>query len=181
MGCGVGMTATGCCPKCGKAVPDCEETRQDIISLFGTDAICQCVHEEKVKKFPILSRARWLGVANLCVCSTHPKWGSYRKKPIVVRARLLDEDTMIDTLEGRMLGRKGDYLIVGVNGEEYPCKPDIFNKTYERVETRFVRCEEKARRIERNTCPQCGREVVWFGRYSFHQCDPRIERPEGDK
>lgn len=27
-----------------------------------------------------------------------------------------------------------DYIITGVNGEKYPCKPDIFNKTYEKVE-----------------------------------------------
>lgn len=39
----------------------------------------------------------------------------------------------IETLEGRMVGRGGDYIIKGVNGEIYPCKPDIFKKTYEKV------------------------------------------------
>jgi hypothetical protein len=39
----------------------------------------------------------------------------------------------IKTLEGVMVGNEGDYIIQGVNGEIYPCKPDIFNKTYERV------------------------------------------------
>lgn len=38
---------------------------------------------------------------------------------------------LIPTLEGVMLGRPGDWIIKGVNGELYPCKPDIFEKTYE--------------------------------------------------
>ena len=40
---------------------------------------------------------------------------------------------VIETLEGNMLARWGDYVIKGVNGEFYPCKPDIFHKIYERV------------------------------------------------
>ena len=40
----------------------------------------------------------------------------------------------VDTLEGRMLINVNDYVIQGVNGELYPCKPDIFKKTYEVVE-----------------------------------------------
>lgn len=40
----------------------------------------------------------------------------------------------INTLEGVVLARQGDYIIKGVNGEFYPCKPDIFEKTYEHVE-----------------------------------------------
>lgn len=39
----------------------------------------------------------------------------------------------IDTLEGGMFGRLEDYLIMGVQGEFYPCKPDIFAATYEPV------------------------------------------------
>lgn len=40
----------------------------------------------------------------------------------------------IHTLEGDMEVSKGDFIIKGVNGEYYPCKPDIFEKTYEAVE-----------------------------------------------
>lgn len=40
---------------------------------------------------------------------------------------------MIDTLEGVMTAKPNDYIIRGVNGEFYPCKPDIFEKTYEPV------------------------------------------------
>lgn len=39
----------------------------------------------------------------------------------------------IKTLEGDMTAQVGDYIIKGVNGEFYPCKPGIFNKTYEKV------------------------------------------------
>lgn len=39
----------------------------------------------------------------------------------------------IKTLEGKMISSVGDYIIKGVNGEFYPCKPDIFEKTYEIV------------------------------------------------
>lgn len=45
----------------------------------------------------------------------------YDVKPPVLR---------IDTLEGEMTAQLGDYIIRGVNGEFYPCKPDIFEKTY---------------------------------------------------
>ncbi|MGX7393993.1 hypothetical protein [Carnobacterium mobile] len=37
----------------------------------------------------------------------------------------------IQTLEGNMYVSLGDYIIKGVNGEFYPCKPDIFEKTYD--------------------------------------------------
>lgn len=79
----------------------------------------------------------------------------YRKKPVVVEAVKLTYDNIdevkallesgtrlfctglcrvkIWTLEGIMEARPGDYIIKGVNGECYPCKPDIFAKTYEEV------------------------------------------------
>ena len=40
----------------------------------------------------------------------------------------------IVTLEGEMRVKEGDYVIRGVHDEYYPCDPDIFNKTYEKVE-----------------------------------------------
>lgn len=43
-------------------------------------------------------------------------------------------ELFIDTLEGTHHVSVGDYIIQGVNGELYPCKPDIFEKTYEKVE-----------------------------------------------
>ena len=84
----------------------------------------------------------------------------YRKKPIVVDAFRFAVDNFpcwfddsvcsgwfpahdengnqfigvkINTLEGVMTAYSGDYIVKGVNGEIYPCKADIFEKTYERV------------------------------------------------
>ena len=39
----------------------------------------------------------------------------------------------IHTLEGTMTASIGDWIIKGVNGEFYPCKPEVFEKTYERI------------------------------------------------
>ena len=58
----------------------------------------------------------------------------YRKKAVVVEAYQNDKEIVIHTLEGDMTASPGDYIITGVNGEKYPCKPDIFRKTYELVE-----------------------------------------------
>ena len=58
----------------------------------------------------------------------------YRKKPIVIEAYQTDVELDIETLEGTMHANIGDYIITGVNGEKYPCKPDIFEKTYEKVD-----------------------------------------------
>lgn len=40
---------------------------------------------------------------------------------------------LIETLEGTMQASGGDYVIKGISGEFYPCKPEIFHKTYEEV------------------------------------------------
>lgn len=57
----------------------------------------------------------------------------YRKKPVVIEAEQTDKEIIIHTLEGDMKANIGDYIITGVNGEKYPCKPDIFQKTYEKI------------------------------------------------
>ena len=55
----------------------------------------------------------------------------YIKKPIIVEAYQTDKEVIIHTLEGDMVANIGDYIITGVKGEQYPCKPDIFKMTYE--------------------------------------------------
>lgn len=79
----------------------------------------------------------------------------FRKKPVVIDAvqwqgdnlqdvaslggarayeqDFLGDDLIINTLEGDMKANKGDWIIKGVKGELYPCKPDIFEQTYEPV------------------------------------------------
>jgi len=46
---------------------------------------------------------------------------------------MMKDGFKIKTLEGEMTASIGDFVIKGVNGEFYPCKPDIFKKTYEEV------------------------------------------------
>jgi len=61
-------------------------------------------------------------VLNFVTCTCCP---SYRKnKPVII----------IHTLEGDMTAELGDWIIKGVQGEFYPCKPDVFKMTYEKVE-----------------------------------------------
>ena len=55
----------------------------------------------------------------------------YIKKPVIVEAYKTDKVEYIKTLEGIMKADVGDYIITGVQGEKYPCKPDIFEETYE--------------------------------------------------
>lgn len=59
---------------------------------------------------------------------------AYRKKPVVIKAYQTDTDIYINTLEGVMHASKGDYIVTGVSGEQYPVKPDIFEKTYEPID-----------------------------------------------
>lgn len=77
---------------------------------------------------------------------------TYRKRPVEVEAiqwtgdnyvdvcifmsrTALREDNyiIIETFEGKVKASIGDYIIKGINNEFYPCKPDIFEKTYEKV------------------------------------------------
>ncbi len=58
----------------------------------------------------------------------------YRKKPVIIEAYQTDKEMIIHTLEGDHKANIGDYIITGVHGEQYPCKPDIFAETYEEVE-----------------------------------------------
>ncbi|WP_346893545.1 hypothetical protein [Clostridium sp. UBA871] len=56
------------------------------------------------------------------------------KKQIIIEAYQTDKEIIIHTLEGDMKAEVGDWIIKGVNGELYPCKPDIFKKTYDPIE-----------------------------------------------
>ncbi|ABN53659.1 sugar ABC transporter substrate-binding protein [Acetivibrio thermocellus] len=58
----------------------------------------------------------------------------FRKKPIIIEAYQTDKEIIINTMEGPLKASPGDWIITGVNGEQYPCKPDIFKKTYEPIE-----------------------------------------------
>lgn len=69
----------------------------------------------------------------------------FRKRPVVVDAYQTKEELDIETLEGTMHASVGDWIITGVNGEKYPCKPDIFKKTYEPLRS----CSEDTPNVDR--------------------------------
>ena|ERR1035437_685139 len=95
---------------------------------------------QKFRKKPVVIKAvRWTG-SNLFEVITFidgkkpdiahkiasDKWDDYEK--IVQKKGLI-----IKTLEGQHIATVGDYIIKGVHNEFYPCKPDIFKKTYDLV------------------------------------------------
>ena len=55
------------------------------------------------------------------------------KKPIPIDVVQIDEPFTVETMEGLMKGKAGDYLVYGVNGEMYPIDLEIFYKTYDIV------------------------------------------------
>jgi len=57
------------------------------------------------------------------------------KKPIHVRCIQIDEPFEVETMEGMMQGKKGDYLIIGIHDEMYPIDKEIFLKTYDLVDS----------------------------------------------
>ncbi len=58
----------------------------------------------------------------------------YRKRPLVVEAKQIDHSFKVETIEGNMSGKEGDYLVIGIKGEQYPVDKEIFEESYERVE-----------------------------------------------
>jgi len=55
----------------------------------------------------------------------------FRKRPVVIDAERITEETRVDTREGTLTGYPGEWLITGIHGEKYPCGDDIFRQTYE--------------------------------------------------
>lgn len=56
------------------------------------------------------------------------------KKPMIVDVFQVEHPTDIETLEGVMHANVGDWIITGINGEQWPVKKDIFEKTYDIIE-----------------------------------------------
>ena len=62
-----------------------------------------------------------------------PEWGEKAYREGVLRVNDAGTGHIIRTLEGDMHASPGDYIVRGIRGELYPCKPDIFLDTYEEV------------------------------------------------
>ena len=95
----------------------------------------------KYRKKPVIIDAFRIGYDKAM-----PDWFTDRVTANVIELHCDNEDTrdvfdpcinqwaFIETLEGTMKASNGDYVIRGVSGECYPCKPEIFDKTYERID-----------------------------------------------
>ena len=57
----------------------------------------------------------------------------YIKRPIPIQAIQINEDFIVDTLEGSFKAKAGDYLIKGIKGELYACDKEIFEESYEEL------------------------------------------------
>ena len=77
----------------------------------------------------------YFGNTNFCAIIMKKSGGEsmvkVRKLPVIVDAIQIDTEMYINTLEGIMKASPGDWIVTGVDGEKYPVKPDIFEKTYE--------------------------------------------------
>lgn len=60
-------------------------------------------------------------------------WQSAIKKPIPIRVHQMEEDFSVETMEGTLTAKAGDYLVIGVRGEMYAIDQDIFEETYDIV------------------------------------------------
>lgn len=63
-----------------------------------------------------------------------PRQAQAKERPVAGPGRGISKALVIHTLEGDMNASVGDWIIRGVQGEFYPCKPDIFAATYDSVE-----------------------------------------------
>ena len=121
--------------------------------------------------------------------------GTYKKKPVEVEAVRFDghnigeclafcrvgkkamayqsaiDQISILTLEGEMKASRGDYIIRGVNGEFYPCKPDIFQKTYDLISRPCLDCGAAVRE----------KEIFLFGQYCAHCWNKRHLKPPAER
>ena len=84
----------------------------------------------KYRKKPIVIDAFRLGYDPI------PPWGKIAVEQGVIKPYRINGKPYveIETLEGVMSAKNGTYIIMGVDGELYPCKAEIFEMTYEKVE-----------------------------------------------
>lgn len=86
----------------------------------------------KFRKKPVVIEAVQLGGER----DITPGWWSdaiNSRKIVIHNPGIVDSYALINTLEGVMRAERGDWIIKGVKGELYPCKPDIFAATYDAV------------------------------------------------
>jgi hypothetical protein len=81
------------------------------------------------KKPVVIEAIQWLN--RKLICPGEPEWFCKAEEDNMIR--LAGTSLFIETSEGVMEAKVGDWIIRGVKGEIYPCKPDIFDLTYDAV------------------------------------------------
>ena len=90
----------------------------------------------KVRKKPVVIEAtQWGGFNKQIVIKEITPFDPYGDNALVCQhcGKAMLEHGNIPTLEGHHIVCPNDWIITGVKGEKYPCKPDIFEQTYENV------------------------------------------------
>ena len=103
----------------------------------------------------------------------------YRKRPIVVSAYQTEEEIEIETLEGKMTASPGDYIITGINGEQYPCKQEIFEKTYDLVDD-LLACEKSCEDLYDDTINiEYSQSITYYANPMFARIAEKIQSYNG--
>lgn len=123
----------------------------------------------------------------------------FRKKPVVIEARrllvgssnlvaglalwcdgsynYLEDSILIRTLEGSMIASPGDWIIKGIEGEFYPCKPHIFAATYEPAATLHEQNEDRRFPMQRGpSIPWALAEIIYAGYSAMYGTQQSLER-----
>lgn len=103
----------------------------------------------KYRKLPVVIDAFQFGIGPT---EAIEKWAVEAVEKGVIKIIVTGNEltALIITPEGDMIAKKGDYIIRGINGEIYPCKSDIFEKTYEVVESNgLAECCETCKNYKR--------------------------------
>lgn len=153
------------CPTCGKKHPsrsklrDCviqhlkEETHKDEESTIGYNVISKALEETLEDEESIEEGSDEEESED---SEEESPVLYFRKKPVIVQAQQTKKRIKIDTPEGVMTARPGDWIITGVAGEQYPCDADIFARTYSQCDGP----NDGAVVIPYNLCPS---EVKYLG------------------
>ena len=105
------------------------------VQLLGSTN-CMTAAMTKYRKKPVVVEAVQYPCEHPALrrCKCDPDQDKYQGGPCPPAGCSECGHEFIETLEGRMRVSPGDWIITGVQGEHYPCKPDIFAATYEPVE-----------------------------------------------
>ena len=128
---------------CNKPVEDAKKVLSAAKSMQDEiDEIMKPVVADEGPEAPSQGEGRTLRVDGHDVDVRFVPFSHYRKLPVVIHAVQIFNTFEVDTLEGMHTGSPGSFLIRGVHGELYPCKPDIFAETYELVDNPFARGDD---------------------------------------